>query len=115
MCRRNAMNPFSRSPAASAGLALAAVLMATSAGRADELRALGGKSVTGKLQSVTDKEIVLETKEGAVATPLSQALVLDIRKAKGIAPGARYIDVRLIDDSVLHCHSVAFEGNNVSL
>lgn len=95
--------------------ALALLIFAGPFLRADELKALGGKSVSGTLQKITDREVVLDTKDGPVATPFAQVLALDIRKAKGIAPGARYTDVRLLDDSILHCQSVAFEGNQAKL
>src|SRR5437868_4386639 len=82
---------------------------------ADELRTLGGKTITGNLTAITDAEIKLQTDAGPVATPLAQVLVLDMRQAKGIPAGIKYTDVRLLDDSILHCQSVAFKGNDAEL
>lgn len=83
--------------------------------RADELRTLGGKIVSGTLAKITDAEIIVKTNEGETATPMSQVLALDIRPVKGVPAGAKYTDVKLLDDSVLHCQKVAFGGKEVEL
>jgi hypothetical protein len=81
---------------------------------ADELRTLGAKTVAGQLWAISESEITLKTDDGTAATPLAQALLLDLRPIKGAAD-AKYTEVRLLDDSVLLCQSVAFEGNDVNL
>ncbi len=78
---------------------------------ADELRTLTGKGVSGTLTDIDEKTVVIETKDGPVTTPLAQVLALDLLSVKGLAPGAKYDDVHLIDDTVLHCQEVRFEGN----
>ena len=50
-----------------------------------------------------------------MSTPLAQVLLLEIRKAVAIAPGVKYTLVQLIDDSLLHCRSVTFQGNDAEL
>ena len=83
---------------------------------ADELRTLGGKNVTGTLTAIKDGELVLkETGGGTVVTPLAQVLALDIRQPKGIPIGTKYVAVKLVDDSVLHCESVRFQGNEAEI
>src|SRR5437868_866897 len=78
---------------------------------ADELRTLAGKTISGSLTTITDKDVVIETKDGPIATPLAQVLALDLLPVKGIAAGSKYSDVHLIDDTVLHCQErvLAFE------
>jgi hypothetical protein len=92
-----------------------AVLAAASAAWAEELRTLSGKSVTGTLKKIDGNEIVLDTGSGPVTTPLSQALVLDLRQAVGVPIGTGYFDVRLIDDSVLYAREVNYSGQEVEL
>ncbi len=95
------------------GLALLLVLGSTLA--ADELGTLGGKNVSGTVIGLSDTEITLRSDAGqTVATPLSQVLALDLRPVKGVGPG-KYSDVRLLDDTVLHCGKVVFKGHQVEL
>lgn len=82
---------------------------------AEELRTLAGKTVAGTLLSIGDSEIVIDSKDGPVTTPLSQTLALDLAPVKTIAADAKYIDVRLIDDTVLHCQDVRFQANSAQL
>jgi hypothetical protein len=82
---------------------------------ADELRTLGAKTVTGSVTAITDKAITLKTETGLVEFPLAQVLDVDLRGIKEIPLGVKYTDVRLLDDSILHCQSVNFRGNDVEL
>ncbi len=94
-------------------LALASLFfLLASAARADELRTISGKTVAGTVTRITDTEIVLKTDAGDVATPLSQVLVVDLKPVKGIDL-VKYTDLRLIDDTLLHCRSVAIKGKDV--
>src|SRR5437762_637504 len=43
------------------------------------------------------------------------ALALDLRPVKGVPAGTKYSDVRLLDETVLHCDKVAFRGKNAEL
>ena len=95
--------------------ACGAVLLLASSLGADELRTLGAKTITGNLTAISGADITMMTDAGPVATPLAQVLTVDLRPAKGAAPGARYTAVRLLDDSILHCQSVGFAGNDVEL
>lgn len=105
------MNP-AKSPI-SAGLALLLILNSPLA--AAELTTLTGKNVQGTVISLNDTEITMRTDAGQmVVTPLSQVLALDLRSAKGIGPG-KFSDVRLLDDTILHCGKVAFKGQQVEL
>jgi hypothetical protein len=83
--------------------------------RADELRTLGGKTISGDVTAISDTEITITSDTGPVSTPLSQVLALEARATKPIPPSVKYSDVRLLDDSILHCKSVAFKGNDAEL
>jgi hypothetical protein len=96
-------------------LACGAALLWASSLPADELRTLGAKTITGTLAAVSDAEITMMTDAGPIATPLSKVLTLDLRPVSGPAPAVKYTAVRLLDDSILHCQSVAFHGNEVEL
>jgi len=88
------------------------LLLVPSVAGADELRTVGGKTVSGTVTQITDRDIVVKTDTGNVATPLSQVLAVDLRTASGIGL-AKYVDLRLLDDTLLHCKSVAVKGKEV--
>jgi hypothetical protein len=84
--------------------------------RADEVRTLGNKTITGTVVEVNDKEVAVRTDTGMVVkTPLNEILALDLRQVKGVPAGTKYSDVRLLDESVLHCGKVAFRGKQAEL
>jgi hypothetical protein len=95
--------------------ALVLLLLLASVGVSDELRTLDGKTVKGQTTAVTESAITLTTDAGPVSTPLSQVLALDIQPVKGIPAGAKYSDVRLLDDTLLHCTHVGFKEDKVEL
>jgi hypothetical protein len=90
------------------------VLLLSTAALADDLRTLAGKTITGTVTAVNDKEIALKTETGTVSTPLTQVLAVDLRMPKAI-PADKYTDVRLLDDTVLHCTKIAFKGKEATL
>ncbi len=93
---------------------LAVFLVLSSALLADELRTLGGKVIVGKVTKVSDKDITLKTDKEEVKTPLDQVLAIDFQAVKNLA-GDKYSDVRLLDDTVLHCGKIAIKGKDVTL
>jgi len=95
--------------------ALTVLLIVAGSTWADEVRTISGKVVSGKTTAISDGEIVITTAAGDVRTPLSQVIALDLRPAKGIAAGTKYTDVRLVDDTILHCQNVAFLGKEMEL
>src|SRR5262245_10565634 len=97
-------------------LALGAFLLAASVAGADDLHTLGNKPVKGTVVGVSDKEITVRTEGGmTVATPIGQVLALDLRPVRGVDGGTKFSDVRLTDDTLLHCKAVSFPGNVVHL
>ena len=85
--------------------AIAVFLVLSSALVADELRTLGGKVILGKVTSVTDKEVIVKTDKEEIKTPLDQVLAIDFKAVKDLV-GEKYSDVRLLDDTVLHCKKI---------
>jgi hypothetical protein len=80
-----------------------------------DLRTLDGKTVSGEVVQLTDKEIVLRSGGQDVATPVEQVLVLELAPAPAKLSGVKYIDVELTDGSLLHCAQVGFKGKEVTL
>ncbi len=91
------------------------LLVAAPVARADDLRTLSGKNVSGKLQRIDADAIVIETDGGAVSTPLSQALLLDLRPARVVPGSVKYSEVRLLDDTELRATQVRYSGKEVEL
>ncbi|MBI3824012.1 MAG: NPCBM/NEW2 domain-containing protein [Planctomycetes bacterium] len=82
---------------------------------ADDLRTLDNKSLKGALEKITDKEITLNVDGKSVATPLSQALVLELRSGRALPAAGKYTEVQLLDDSILRCTKVTFGAKEVQL
>lgn len=96
--------------------ALVFLALGLAAVRADEVRTLSNKTVAGTLVGVNDKELSVRTEGGAVVnTPLHEVLAVDLREVKGVPQGTKYSDVRLLDDTLLHCSKVAFKANQVEI
>jgi len=91
------------------------ILSAATLCRAEELRTLSGKSVAGTLTNISDTEIIIKTDAGPVATPIGQALMLDLRQAKAPPAGTKYYDVRLLDDTSLMAKDVTFAGKDAQI
>ncbi len=82
--------------------------------QADDLKTLAGKTVTGTLAAITDNDIEVKTKEGAVKTPVAQALLLDLRTVREPA-GAKFTEVRLLDESFFRAAKVVYKGKTLEL
>ncbi len=96
-------------------LSVLILLLAVSIAGAEELKTLSGKNVTGRLRTIDASTITILTDEGTVETPLSQALLLDLRPPRGVPEDAKYYEVRLLDDSVILAKSIAYHGRDVEL
>jgi hypothetical protein len=90
------------------------LFFAVSITHAEELRTLSGKNVTGTLKRIDADNIVLDTDQGPVTTPLSQVLVLDLRPVQG-ASTVKYFDVRLLDDSNLLAKEITYSGKDAEV
>jgi hypothetical protein len=81
---------------------------------ADDLQTLAGKS-NGTLQKITDKEIILKVGDNPVSTPLAQVLDLTLRPGKTMPSAGKFIEVQLLDESLLRCTKVTFGAKEVQL
>jgi len=91
------------------------LLVLTAPSWADELKTLAGKTITGTLGKISGSEIVLTTDTGPVSTPLAQALDLRLRDGKTHPDAASYLEVQLLDDSLLRCTKVVFGAKEAQL
>ncbi len=96
-------------------LAWLAFLSFTTLLHAADLSTLKGKKYTGDFVSIDDKAVVIKTVEGDVATPLPEILQLIVQAAPAVKIPDRYIDVELIDGSLLHCSQVTLKAKQVEL
>src|SRR5262249_47056893 len=95
---------------------LLAILVFTGSSAAADVHTLAGKTVSGELSALSDKEVVLQTGGGGlVATPVGQILTIDLRAAGAPPAGLKYSDIELTDGSLLHCSRCAFKGKEVEL
>jgi hypothetical protein len=91
------------------------LLVCGSVGLAAELRSLAGKSVTGELAALDDKEVVLKGDGGPVATKVDDVIEVKLREPGPLPAGTKYSDVELTDGSLLHCSQVLIKGKQVEL
>jgi NPCBM/NEW2 domain len=94
------------------GRSLLALLLAAAAGFAAELHSLDGKTLSGELVRVTDKEVVLRADGKEVSTPIEQVLQIDLGSL-GKPGAAKYADLELADGTLLHCTRTTFKGKEV--
>jgi hypothetical protein len=84
----------------------------------DEVRTLDNKTITGKIVSVTEKEVTTATDKGEVVTPIQQVIAIELNAGKartGVPPGTKYSEVRLIDDTTLLCSKVDLAKDSLQL
>src|SRR5207248_5419041 len=82
--------------------------------RADEVKTLAGKTLTGTVTSVSATEVEIKTDKGVEKVPLAQVLSLNIRPSRDVSQ-LKFTEVRLIDESVLRASKVAYPGKDVEL
>lgn len=86
-----------------------------SAAHGGELRNLKGETVTGELVSVSDKEIVFSKGGAKITVPTRDVVSIDLGQGGRIPSGSKYIDVELVDGSMLHCLNFEIKGKQVEL
>jgi hypothetical protein len=104
---------------------LIALLACAAIGLAEtvKLKTLAGKELRGELIKLDDKEITLRVKEKdkdgkekevEAKTPLVEVLDVDLQ-AVAIPAGSKYVDVELVDGSLLHSAQFALKNKDVEL
>jgi hypothetical protein len=91
------------------------VLALSGPGWADELKTLSGKSVSGTLEKISETSITLNAGGKSTDTLLTQVLDLTLRPGKTTPSASKYIEVHLLDDSVLRCTKVTFGAKEAQL
>jgi hypothetical protein len=91
------------------------LLLAGSFAAAAELNTLKGKKISGELVSADDKAIVIKTSGGDVATPVPEAMQLQLSSQTALKLPDKYIDVELIDGTLFHCAGFTLKGKQVEL
>src|ERR1700722_12957776 len=91
------------------------LLMFAAPSWADDLKTLTGKSANGTLERITDSDIVLNVAGRSIATPLPQVLDLTLRPGRTLPTTPKYIEVQLLDDSLLYCTKITFGAKEADL
>jgi hypothetical protein len=94
---------------------LVVILLLSAPAWADELKMLSGKSLSGTLEKITDSAITLKAGDKSAETPLTQVLELTLRPGKSFPSANKYIEVQLLDESILCCTKVTFGARDVQL
>ena len=81
----------------------------------DDINTLAGKKVSGTLEKITDSTITLKGADKAIDTPVAQVLDLFLRTGRTTPNAAKYIEVQLLDESLLRCNKVTFTVKDAQL
>jgi hypothetical protein len=96
------------------GRSLFALLLFATIGFGADLHSLDGKTLSGELVRITEKDVVLRAEGKEVSTPIEQVLQIDLGQvAKPSA--AKYADLELTDGTLLHCTRTTFKGKDVEV
>jgi hypothetical protein len=95
--------------------AFLALLLGASIGWGAELQTLAGKTVSGDLVSITDKEVVFRSAAGQTAFPILEVLKIEVQPAAALPGDLKYTKVELTDGTVLHCTGFTLKGKEVEL
>jgi hypothetical protein len=80
------------------------------------IRTLDGKTITGELTGITDREVQLKVDGKPLSTPLESVLQIDIQPLPvGAASKSAYSAVALTDGSVLRCSKFGIKGKDATL
>ncbi|MSQ93438.1 MAG: hypothetical protein EXR98_02655 [Gemmataceae bacterium] len=96
-------------------LAIAFTLLVCVPCWADDLKTLNGKGASGTLEKISESEIVLGVGGKSMSTPLAQVLDLTVRPGKSLPDAAVYLEIQLIDDSILRCTKATFGPKEAAL
>jgi hypothetical protein len=91
-------------------LALGALSIAFGSVCADEVQTLLGKSVTGTIEKITANDITIKTANGSVTTPMAQVLAVRIRPAKTLPSAESYLELQLLDETLVRPTKLTFAG-----
>ncbi|HLW66174.1 MAG TPA: NPCBM/NEW2 domain-containing protein [Gemmataceae bacterium] len=81
---------------------------------AAEITTLDGKKYSGDLVRIDEAAVVVKTGSGEESTPVPRMLVVETGATFGKPPD-KFIDVELVDGSLLHCKQLTLRGKQVEL
>lgn len=96
-------------------LSIVALFCLLAPGWADDLKTLSGKTLNGTLEKITDSSIAMKSGGATVDTAVAQVLDVTLRPARGVPAAASYIEVVLLDDSILRCNKVSLTSKEIQL
>ncbi len=96
---------------------LLVLLVFNSFGFGAELRTLAGKTLTGQVVAVSDKEVEIATATGTEKVPVAQVLDVVLQPARPVPPDAKRCDFELTDGSRVHVKpdGITLKGKTVEL
>jgi hypothetical protein len=94
---------------------LAVLLLTASPALAGDLHTLTGKTFTGDIASLSDKEVVFRTPAGTETIPTAEVLLIGMQRDAALPAGTKYSEVELIDGSILRCAKFSFRGKEAEL
>ncbi len=95
---------------------LLALVVCASVLRAGELRTLKGEAISGEVVSVDSKEVVINKAGQRVTVATADVLLVDMGTPPGKVPvGAVYLEVELVDGSLLRCSALGIKGKEAEL
>jgi len=94
-------------------ISAAFVLLCATHVSAAELTTLSGKKLTGDISAISSQGVTIKTSDGDVVTPIAEVLLVEL--AADSPSRDKFIEVELVDGSVLACTDVSLNGDRVEL
>jgi hypothetical protein len=94
-------------------ISAAFVLLCATHVSAAELTTLSGKKLTGDISAISSQGVTIKTADGDVVTPIAEVLLVEL--AADSPSRDKFIEVELVDGTVLACTDVSLNGDRVEL
>ncbi len=91
------------------------VVVADSVSRAAEITTLKGEKLVGDLVSFNGRELVIRVDQNPQTLPVAELLVVQLRSPESVSLPKKYIDVELVDGSLLRASAAVMKGKKVHL
>lgn len=94
-------------------ISAAFVLLCATHVSAAELTTLSGKKRTGDISAISSQGVTIKTADGDVVTPIAEVLLVEL--AADSPSRDKFIEIELVDGSVLACTEVLLKSDRVEL
>jgi len=91
------------------------LLVLSSVSVGGELHTIAGKTITGDMISLSEKEVVFRGPEGLVKTPVRDILVVELQRDVPAPNLGKVTEVELTDGSLLHCSRLGLKGKDIEV